>query len=181
MALLPLERSAAEDHPFVEQAVVAHGRRLADDDAHAVVDEDPPPEACARVDLDARPAPVRMREQPRRQHEATLPHRMRRPVQPERMQARIDEQHLERVARCGVEPHDGLDVFGDDLQQRGEIVRAIRSGRQRDPRRRVRPIGWRGGRPRAEQACRGLEEQSGHRATRTAGSRGNARRRSRPP
>ena len=181
MALLSLERGAAEDHPFVEQAVVADRGGFADDDAHAVVDEDPPPEACAGVNLDAGPAPVRMCEQPRRKHEATLPHRVGCTVQPERMQARIDEQHLERVAGRRVKPHDGLDVFDDDLQQRAEIVRAIRSGRQRDPRRSVGTIGWRRRGAGAEQARRCLEEQSGHGAIRKAAWRGSAHRRSRPP
>ncbi len=51
-------RHAAQGNAVVERHVVADLRRLADHHAHAVVDEEPPPDRRTRVDLDARePAP----------------------------------------------------------------------------------------------------------------------------
>ena len=53
VALLAVGAGAAEGHALGEAAVVADHRGLADDDAHAVVDEQPLADAGAGVDLDA--------------------------------------------------------------------------------------------------------------------------------
>ena len=56
---------AAERHALGQVAVVADDRRLADDDAHAVVDEEPLADLRAGVDLDAGEAPAEVRDQAR--------------------------------------------------------------------------------------------------------------------
>ena len=53
MALALVPRRAAERDAVIERAIVADLGRFADDDAHAVVDEHPPADGGARVDLDA--------------------------------------------------------------------------------------------------------------------------------
>ena len=50
----PLHRAAAEGDPVVEHHVVADLGGLADDDAHAVVDEEPVPDDGTGMDLDPR-------------------------------------------------------------------------------------------------------------------------------
>ena len=52
MPLLSRQRRAAERHALVDRAVIADLGRLADDDAHPVVDEDAPADRRARMDLD---------------------------------------------------------------------------------------------------------------------------------
>jgi hypothetical protein len=52
-------RHAAEGHAMVERDVIADLAGLADHHAHAVVDEEPPADLGARVDLD--PGPVSQR------------------------------------------------------------------------------------------------------------------------
>ena len=53
VALLPLRAGAAEGDALVEVAVVADLRRFADDDAHAVIDEETLADRGAGVDLNA--------------------------------------------------------------------------------------------------------------------------------
>jgi hypothetical protein len=52
MTFALLHRSAAEGHPVVEHHVVADLGGLADHHTHAVIDEEPPADPRARVDLD---------------------------------------------------------------------------------------------------------------------------------
>ena len=92
VALDPFHRSAAERDAVIEHHVVADLGRLADHDAHRVVDEEPPADRRARVDLDAgEQAGSTAEQQPGRQRSAVpLPHPVRQPVQPDRVQAGID-------------------------------------------------------------------------------------------
>ena len=55
--------SPAQRDLLVEVAIVTDDRRLADDDAHAVVDEEAAPDLRARVDLDAGEPAAEMRDQ----------------------------------------------------------------------------------------------------------------------
>ena len=50
----PLFQDAPRALPRAERAILADDRGLADDDAHAVVDEHPPPDRRTRMDLDGR-------------------------------------------------------------------------------------------------------------------------------
>ena len=54
MSLLSFGAGAAQCHALVEMTIVADLRRLADDDAHAVIDEQPFADLGAGVDLDPR-------------------------------------------------------------------------------------------------------------------------------
>ena len=59
-----LGAGAAQGHALVEVAVVADLRRLADDDAHAVVDEEALADLGAGVDLDAGEEAADVRDEP---------------------------------------------------------------------------------------------------------------------
>src|ERR1019366_1431178 len=76
VAHLALERGAAEDDALVEKAPVADAGRLADHDAHAVVDDDAPSEVRRGVDLDAREEAVGVGEEARAELDVPLPHRV---------------------------------------------------------------------------------------------------------
>ena len=54
MALALFLARAAEGHALIEGYVVADNGRLADDDAHAVIDEQPFADLCARMDFNSR-------------------------------------------------------------------------------------------------------------------------------
>ena len=64
MALALLITGAAERHALVEQHIVADLGGFPDDHAGAVVDEEPPPDGCARMDLDARKKAAELRNNP---------------------------------------------------------------------------------------------------------------------
>ena len=111
MALLAAGRGAAEGDALVEVAVVADHGRLADDDAHAVVDEQPPPDLGARVDLDAGQEPAEVRDQPRQRDPAAHREAVRQAVDDEGVDAGVGEQDFERGARGRVAVFSDLDVF----------------------------------------------------------------------
>src|SRR5581483_12326783 len=56
-----IKRRAAKRHALVNRAAIAHFRRLADNHAHAVVDEDAGADPRARMDLDAGEPATKMR------------------------------------------------------------------------------------------------------------------------
>ena len=70
MALLAPRRGSSEGDALVEVAVLADDGGLADDDAHAMVDEAAPPDARRGVDLDAGDEAVQVREQAREDGQA---------------------------------------------------------------------------------------------------------------
>ena len=60
MALAARHARAAERDVLIEQAVVADLRCRADDDAGAVVDDEPPADLRSRMDLDTRAPPRKL-------------------------------------------------------------------------------------------------------------------------
>ena len=80
VALAACEAGAAERHALVDRHVVAHLGRLADDDARAVIDEQPSADPGRRMDLHPRHRGRYVRQHPRQQ----------RAPQPRRGHARCD-------------------------------------------------------------------------------------------
>mmetsp|Transcript_39169 Transcript_39169/g.91926 ORF Transcript_39169/g.91926 Transcript_39169/m.91926 type:complete len:325 (-) Transcript_39169:72-1046(-) len=110
------QRGATQSHALVDGAALTDFGHLADDDAHAVVDEDPAADARPRVDLDAgqKAAPVR---QPTRQPlVAMVPQPVRAAVEHQRMQAGVARQHLPGGTGCRVAFEDQGDVFAQALE-----------------------------------------------------------------
>jgi hypothetical protein len=116
------ERGAAQNDALVQEAPVAHRRRLADHDTHAVIDDDAPPERRARMDLDAGDEPVDVREDARNKARIAQPQRVRQAVKPDRVQARVDEEHLEPRSRGGVVGNHRGDVLGRELEAACELA-----------------------------------------------------------
>ena len=112
MALAGREARAAERDALVERDVAADLRRLADDDADAVVDEEPVPDAGGRVDLDPRRRAAEGRERAGDERDAGPVQRMGDAVGEQGVDAGPQRQHLERphAARGRVAVVDGVDV-----------------------------------------------------------------------
>jgi hypothetical protein len=119
-----LELGAAERDALVDGAVVADLRRLADDDTHAVVDEDTPADLRAGVDLDAGEETRQMRGDAAEPRKAGEPASTRPAVHEDRMQARITGQHLPSPARSGVALTDAGDVFSEAVEHGERSVEA---------------------------------------------------------
>ena len=90
---------AAQSHTLVNRAVVADNAGAADDNAAAVIDENPPPQLRARVDFDRRQKPRDMRQNPRQQFPIPFPQAVVHAVQPNRVQPRIAQHNLDVALR----------------------------------------------------------------------------------
>ena len=122
VALALLLAGAAQRHALVEQHVVADLGGLADDHAHAVVDEEAPADGGARVDLDARQAAADLREEPRKSAHPPAVELVRHPVHQDRMETRVAEDDLEHTGRSGIFPEDGVDLLFDCPEHLAVII-----------------------------------------------------------
>jgi hypothetical protein len=77
-----LTTGPAQHHPLVQDDLVPHLRRLADDHAHPVVNEDPSPNARAGVNLHPRQRPIQVGDQTGQQVAASPPEKMGDPMKP---------------------------------------------------------------------------------------------------
>src|SRR5205814_4834645 len=102
VALLTLEARPRQAHALVERHVFPDLGRLADDDAHAMVDEEPRTEPSRRVDLDARQEPREVGEDTGRGYPAGAPEAVGDAMEHESVDARIAEERLEAGAQGGV-------------------------------------------------------------------------------
>jgi hypothetical protein len=102
MALAFVPRRAAECDAVIKRAVVADFGGLAYHHAHAMVDEEAPSDARARMDLDAGEKTPDMRNQTRQPSEARAPQPVREPVHQQRMEPRVTGDHFPSIASCRV-------------------------------------------------------------------------------
>ena len=79
---------------MIEGNVIADDRSLADDHAHAVVNEEAFSDLRARMNLYAGDETGELRQGPRRQLPVSPPQAMRQPMQCNRMEARITNCYL---------------------------------------------------------------------------------------
>src|SRR5207244_5818553 len=98
VALLTLEARPRQAHALVERHVFPDLGRLADDDAHAMVDEEPRTEPSRRVDLDARQEPREVGEDAGRGYPAGAPEAVGDAMEREGVDARVAEQRLQARA-----------------------------------------------------------------------------------
>ena len=96
---------------MVERAVVADLGGLADDDTHAVIDEETPADSGAGVDLDAGQETANVRQKARKPSQPPAPEPVRHAMEQQRMETRIAGDDLEARARGGVAVEDHADVF----------------------------------------------------------------------
>src|SRR4029450_5217131 len=76
MAFLALQARPAEGHALQQRDVLTDLGGLADDDPHAVIDEEAGAELRGWMDLDARDEPRDVRQEARRDRPAPAPHRV---------------------------------------------------------------------------------------------------------
>src|SRR5690606_5167467 len=110
---LPAERRAVE-----EQYVVPDHGRLADHDAHPVVDEQAAPDARTRVDLDPGEEARELRHEPGREAGGRVaPQPVRDPVRPHRVQTWVGEGDLDPAARRGVPQLSRREVLAERREE----------------------------------------------------------------
>src|SRR5258708_6581938 len=105
-----VERRAAERHALVDRATVAHFCRLADDDTHAVIDENARADLCPRMDLDAGEEAPDVRGEAPKPAQALQPEPAREPVDPDRVQPGIAGEDFPGRARRRVPLEDAGNV-----------------------------------------------------------------------
>ena len=101
---------------MIERAVVTDLGRLADYHAHAVVDEETPPDGRPRMDLDPGEEAGQMRDTTREPFQVRAPQGMTGMVENDRVHPWIAGQDLERVSGRGVPFEYALDVFPDTFE-----------------------------------------------------------------
>ena len=119
MAFRGLQRRPTQCDAVIEHAVVADLRRFADDHAHAVVDEEPPPDGRPGMDFDPRDRPHRLGDEPgwKPQPGRALPHRVSEAVAPHRVDARVAQNDLEGRPDRRVVFAGGANVFASALDE----------------------------------------------------------------
>ena len=95
MALALVLAGAAQGHPVVEQHIVSHLGGLADDDAHAVVDDETAADLRPGVDLDSRALPVPLGLQPGQEIQMVTIEPMGDPVADDGVNAGVQQEYLQ--------------------------------------------------------------------------------------
>jgi hypothetical protein len=96
VTLAPLEARATEGHALIEGHVATDVRRLADDHAGGMVDEQPASELGAGMDVHPGQNPGHRRPDPGQEPEAVVPQPVVDAVGPHRVHPRVAEGDLER-------------------------------------------------------------------------------------
>ena len=108
---------ATERHALIKRAVVADEGSFADDNPHAVIDEDAPAEDGARMDFDSGEKADDLREEAREQFPALHPQPVIDSVGNARVESGIAKQDTERRRCCRITLEDGLDVFPNSREK----------------------------------------------------------------
>ena len=98
MALALVLAGAPQGDAVVNQAVVPHLGGLADDDAHAVVDDQAAADGGAGMDLDARPEPAPLGHQPGQEFQLVTVQGVGQPVVKGGVHAGVEEKNLQPAA-----------------------------------------------------------------------------------
>ena len=102
MALAGVLAGAAQRDAVVDGAVVTDLSRLAEDDAHAVVDEQAPADPGTGVDLDAGLMPTALADPPCQKKVPALIQPVRDAVIDQNVKAGVQQNDLQYAARGGV-------------------------------------------------------------------------------
>ena len=101
---------AAQRHVMIKGDVLADFCGFANHRRHAVINEEARPDGGARMDFDAGQPAREVADAPADQIETVAPEQMRQPVEPDGVEARIEEKHLERAARRRVPVEHRLQI-----------------------------------------------------------------------
>ncbi len=110
MALRLIETGTSEGDLVVHQHVVSNDRSLTDDHAGSVIDEQPPTDGCAGMNLYTREKSRQLGKRAGGKLAVPAPQRMRKPVEPESIQTLV-QQNLQEVPRGRVFGKYRLYVF----------------------------------------------------------------------
>src|ERR1700694_1627904 len=121
MALAVLQARAAQCHALIKSAVTTDLRRLAENHAHAMIDEDARGDARAGVNLDAGKEAHDIREHAWDERDSPTVQRVDKAVREHRVKAGICQQYFEPVDRSGVAFENGSPV-GLNLPEDGFAV-----------------------------------------------------------
>jgi hypothetical protein len=97
-------------HALIQVAILPEHRSLANDNTHAVIDEQALPYSRTRVDLDAGKRSSDVRDESRNDGNPLLFESMRNSIELKRVKSGIGENHLERATRGRIPPERGADV-----------------------------------------------------------------------
>ncbi len=125
VALAGVLAGTAERNTVVNRAVVADLGGLADDDAHAVVDEQALADLRAGMDLDAGHMPRKLRESTREEKVLVLIEPVCLAVVKQSVEALIEEDDLERGARRRVAVADGASVVEQALEDHNTDIHSL--------------------------------------------------------
>ena len=118
MALLPAgQRGAAQGHALIKRAIVADFGGLADDDAHAVIDKQPPADVSAGMNFDPGKEPPEMRYEASGEQPAVPPQPMADAVKQQRVKPRVAQHDLEPRAGGGVASQGRVNFLAQVLPQ----------------------------------------------------------------
>ena len=102
MALALVLAGAAQGDAVVDEAVIPHLGGLADDDAHAVVDDQAAADLGTGVDLNARPEPAPLGDGPGQKLHLMTVTEMGRPMIDRGVDAGIEKKDLQLAPGCRV-------------------------------------------------------------------------------
>ena len=111
MALAHVLAGAAQGHAVVNQAVIADLCRLADDDTHAVVNDQTLADLGAGMNLNAGTVAAALGDQPGQKFQPMLITPVGFPVAPYGSHAGVQQQNLKRTAGSRVSGLIGLNDF----------------------------------------------------------------------
>ena len=113
VALSGTQTRASEGNALVQRHVVADLGRRADQDAHAVIDEEPAPDGGRRVDLDTGRKAHDVRKKTRQQRNAHAIEKVDDAVRGDRVEPGIRQNDIERTACCRIFFDRNAHVFED--------------------------------------------------------------------
>src|SRR5882672_8565870 len=111
MAFALVPRRAAERDAVIERAVIADLRRLADDYAHAMVDEKTPPDRSAGMNLDAGQPARQMGNEPRQPSQPHAPQEMGQAVRQRGVKPGVASNYFPSVPGSRVTVEHDRDFF----------------------------------------------------------------------
>jgi len=113
VALAGFLSRSSQRHALIERAIVPDNRRLANNDTHPVVNEEPAADLRTRMDLDAGEKAPDLGEQSGNEWNAVSVEKMRHAIVPQSVEPGIGENYLEdtpEASGCGIAFKNRLDV-----------------------------------------------------------------------
>ena len=111
MTLARRPARSAKGNAMVKRDIIADLRCLANHNPRAMIDEEPPPNCCSRMNVDICYEASQPREQPRWKPQIPLPEPVCKTIKDDRMHTRIGENDFKRMPRRWIARLYATDVF----------------------------------------------------------------------